>query len=227
MSRAIRSIAALLVLTLPAAAQVRLSAEEREMIDRLETTRLTMDFEGAPLEDVIEYVRQATSVNLVVDPEVLRERSPEELRVSLKVRDLPARNVLSLVLDMSRLAWDVQNGVLLVTTEDRRILRPYSHVYDIRDLMFDVKDFPGPDISLSQGDSEGGVGAIFGEDPDGGDDLTQPDVIMDLLRENCGSGTWEDDTTGMKVVGGLLVVRQTAEVHREVDRMLDLLRSYK
>ena len=195
------------------------------MLDRLETTLLTMDFEQAPFEDVVEYIRQATSINVVVDPAVYRERSEEELRVGLQVRDLPAKNALQLILDTAHLSWDIDSGVLLVTTDEKKLAKPYSLVYDIRDLMFDVKDFPGPDIDLASGEES--LGAVFGEDSGGGDDLTQPDVIMELVQENCGAGTWEDGSTGIQVAGGLLVVRQTEEVHLEVANMLDMLRSYK
>lgn len=210
-----------------ASGQRQLTEDERKILTRLETYQLTMDFQEAPFEEVIEYLRLATNVNIVLDPAVTRERAPEEMRVTLKVRDLPAINALKLLLDINKLDYILENNVLLVTTTDVRQRKPYARLYDIRDLLFEVRDFPGPDISLNSGDGEGGVGAIFGDDSGGGDDLTQPDVIVDILRENTGVGTWDDGTTSIQSVSGLLVVRQSEEVHREVERMLNLLRAYK
>lgn len=221
------SLAAGVLLAAPAVGQVRLTPDEKEILHRLETYQLTMDFQEAPFEEVIEYLRLATSANIVIDPGVYRDSDPREMRVTLKVKNLAAMNALKLVLDLNKLEWIMKNGVLLVTTKEARQLKPYTMVYDIRDLMFEIKDFPGPDISLQAPGSDGGIGAIFEDSDSGSDDLTQPEVIVEILQENTGIGTWDDGSTGIQVAGGLLVVRQSEEVHREVERLLNMLRAYK
>lgn len=226
-TRVVLAVLFLALLAPAAAAQSRLTEDERQMLHQLETYLITMDFQEAPFEDVIEYIRQTTAINMVIDPGIYQERTPDEMKVSLKVSKLPVLNALKLLLEVNRLDYVFKNGVFLITLAGARQQQTYSQTYDIRDLMFEIRDFPGPDISLSSPDEQGGIGAVFGDEPSPGDDLTQPDVIQDILRENTGIGTWDAESVGMRVVGGILVVRQSEEVHQEIERMLNMLRTYK
>ena len=225
-----RVLWALTVLTLStsfAAGQEYLTEREREMIRRLETTRLTMDFNDAPLPEVIDFLRDVTNVDIIIDPTVLREQG--DVRSSLKVKDIPAANALNLLLGLSGLDYTIQNGVVLITSKDAVERKSYTRAYDIRDLLFEIKDFPGPDISLAEAGGDGaGIGAIFEDSNDSsGQDITQPDVIIEIVQENVAPYSWDKDDIGMRFVGGHLIVRQTYEVHLEVERMLDMLRAYK
>ena len=191
----------------------------------IESQKISMEFEEAPFEDVLDFVRITTEINVVVDPVIYQDRSREEFLVTLHVRDLTVRQALELVLELNRLTWSVKNGVMVITPLEARTLRFSPRVYDIRDLLFEVRDFPGPDISLTSPGDDGNLGAIFG-DPPAIDEL-EPDMIVDILRENTGVGSWDQTDTGIQHAAGLLVVRQSSEVHREVHKMLNLLRSHK
>ncbi len=59
---------------------------------KLEDTKVTLDLEEAPFEDVVEYMRQLSGLNIVVDPRSRILASD----LSLKVQDLSLRKVLYL-----------------------------------------------------------------------------------------------------------------------------------
>ena len=57
--------------------------------------------------------------------------------------------------------------------------------------------------------------------------VNAPDWLAELVMSQLATDTWQDNggTTGfLKQVGGVLVIRQTPEVHREIARLLDALR---
>jgi hypothetical protein len=107
---------------------------------------------------------------------------------------------------------------MLTTREDARG-KPVLRIYPIADLTSPLHDFPGPELGLTLGETarEAPVEAarpVFGEAA----------VIEELVRENCGRGTWDDPAVSLSVTSRHLVVRQYPGVHREIERLLALLR---
>ncbi len=198
-----------------------------ELRHRLETTRLSIDLDQAPIEEFLDYLSDVTGVNIVLHPTVVAEQDAQRHGVCLQARDISARDALALVLDLNRLDAAYRDGVLLVTRKEDARHETFSRSYDIRDLLFVIRDFPGPDISLTQGSGSDCLGVLISEVDGPEDDLTQPDVVVELVQENVAPGTWDQEGRSIACRSGHLVVRQTAEVHEEVERMLDLLRAHK
>lgn len=81
---------------------------------QLGTLKLTLDFESAPLSDVLSFLREVSGCNIVLDPAV-RETSDE--LVTLKVRDLPLDKALKLLLSPLELDYLVEDGIIYILTE--------------------------------------------------------------------------------------------------------------
>ncbi len=64
----------------------------RKLATTLENTKMTLDFVDIPFEEVVESMRQISSLNIVVDPRSANRAS----KLSLKVQDLSLRKVLYL-----------------------------------------------------------------------------------------------------------------------------------
>lgn len=191
---------------------------------KLATQRVSLDFDDAPALEVIKFLRQTSGVNLVVDQAARADSGLDDKRVSLEVTEIPLRSALTLVLDFVELVARWRHGVLLITTADRARGDATLQIYDVRDITHKLTNFPGPKIELASGSgADDGGGLMFGDD--GGEDATPTtDEIVETVKAALGDAA-EAPGCSMAILGGLLVVRQTAEGHREILSVLAMLRS--
>jgi hypothetical protein len=115
-----------------------------------------------------------------------------------------------------------REGVLMVMTKEDVVDRTVKmEIYDCRDILYPIHDFPGVDIDLS-GDAKG---VIF-QDPGGTEGGEVP--IEELVRAHTGGRSWEENQKCVcKMTNGLLVIKNTPDVHKQVQRLLDMLRRNK
>lgn len=200
----------------------------RAMRERMKTARISLDFTDAPLDDVVQFVRSVVNVNILIDPEVFQKHSREELKVTLTVKDLSAASALDLLLSFHKLKRQYRNGVMIITTADRVEETTYLIVYDVRDLMFVVRDFRGPKIGLGS-DTQSGAGAVFTEteEPEN-NELSSPERLLEIVKGNAAGSSWEDNPKcSGSIINGLLVINQTRAGHYEVGRLMNMLRSFR
>jgi len=203
--------------------------ERQKLLRKLETTRLTVAFENTALEDAIGFLRDACAMNIVIDATAYDSHSMDDLRVTLKVRELRVKSILKLMLEMKDLTAVYDEGVLLIVPENSTLHnRVTTQVYDVRDLLFKIRDFPGPTVELAAPSAGSGVlGATFSLGDEEKSTITE-EFLEDLVRQNTGGSSWEEnDQSSLALTNGLLIITQTAKVHAEVRRLLQLLRQYK
>jgi len=200
------------------------SQELGKVRDRLASMRITLDFRDAKLEEVISYFQEYSGLNFHLDAGVAKE-GQEPARVTLKVRDVTLKTALKLVLNPRDLACVYRDGILLVAPKSKMASFTVTRVYDVRDLLFKLEDFPGPKIDLDQKKS----GTLWELPVDEPVQIIREDFLMDLIKTSTGDRSWDDSTiTSIDLTKtGLLVVSQSKAIHEEVRRLLDLLRQYK
>jgi RNA polymerase sigma factor (sigma-70 family) len=101
--------------------------KSREIFDQLDKV-VSMPFrEETPLDDIIKYVRQATSVGsypgipIYVDPQGLEQASASLTSTirNIELEGIPLRRTLQLILKQLDLAYFVEDGILCITSADR------------------------------------------------------------------------------------------------------------
>ena len=190
----------------------------------LATRRITLDFQNARLGEVIAYLQEFSGLNFHIDAEALKDRDDD--RITIKVKDVSLRTALKLVLNPRDLGCVYRDGVIVVTTRTRLAASTVTRVYDIRDLMFQLQDFPGPKFELDykQSGLDTSILNQF-EDPKGG---FPADTLVDLIKTTVQPRSWDESgEVSITTLTGLLVVSQSRAVHDELARFLDLLRQYK
>ncbi|MEM8835339.1 MAG: hypothetical protein AAGD00_05920 [Planctomycetota bacterium] len=224
------------------------SEADRRVLATLETRRIPATFEDAALEDVLSFVATVTNLNIDVDWDALSDIGIErEDEVSLDLREISARVVLDRVLekaspdDFSRADWAVQDGVLVVASDEKLRENTFIVIYDIRDLLFDINDFTRrPNLDLDQilqasqgGGGGGGGGSIFDDDDEDPDGRTQQEILADLLdiiQTNVDFEGWRQnggDTGIVQELNGNLIITNTAKNHRQIQRLLRQLREVR
>jgi type II secretory pathway component GspD/PulD (secretin) len=207
-----------LALTLAVLAPALQQDRGRDEVDaKLRSLRVTLDFADTPLDAVVDYLREISDINLIVDSKV-RER---DLRVKLKVNDVALRSVLNLMLKPHGCDTMFRDGVLVIMNrEDVQDRTLKLELYDCRDILHPITDFPGIDLDLGQG-----VGIVTQFEPS----VEAAEIpIEELVKGHTGGKSWDENPKcSCRMQNGILVVRQTPEVHRQVVRLLDLLRRNK
>lgn len=214
-----------LVPFLPRGAQAA-PRELREMMLVLEDRVVSVDFKEKPLAEVLGFFSDYTGVSLVISPLLHEERDVEELAVTLRLSGVSVKTALGVILDLKGLAAVYRYGVIMITTPRDARGKPVLRIYEIGDLTMTLRDFPAPDLMLRPSGAED-FGSVGGGVEEGRERaFAEPEFIMDLIVETTGKGTWEDDGVRISVNRRHLVVRTYPTVHREIERLLALLRAY-
>jgi type II secretory pathway component GspD/PulD (secretin) len=188
-----------------------------EYESKLNNIKVTLDFANAPLDSVIDYLREISGMNIFVDSKV-REK---QIVISIKVTEISLKSVFGLMLKPYGCGILFREGVLQVMLQpdiDDKTMK--MEIYDCRDILYPLQNFPGVDLDISQG-----AGVVVGATPEepGGE---MP--IEEMVRAHTGGRSWEENPKAVvKMQNGLLVVKNTPEVHQQVRRLLDLLRANK
>jgi type II secretory pathway component GspD/PulD (secretin) len=210
-----RTLAIILALAAPAAAQ---DNKKDEYASKMSNLRVSLDFKDAPLDSIIDYLREIADMNIFLDQKV-REK---QLTLSIKVTEISLKSVLSLMLKPHGCDTMFKDGVLMVMTKEDiadRLTR--MEIYDCRDILYPVQDFPGVDISLAQ--DQIGVNVVS---DGGGEGNAFP--IEELVKAHTGGRSWEENPkAACSMQNGLLIIKNTPEVHKQVRRLLDMLRAHK
>ncbi len=143
------------------------------MLAKLETKRIPASFQDNTLENVLAFIATVTNLNFDIDWESLTEVGIEkDTQVSLELREVPARVVLDRVLqkvsldDFNRAGWAVQDGIVVVASDDDLRRNTFIVIYDVRDLLFEVNNYttvPELDLDAAVQQSSGGGGGGGGQ----------------------------------------------------------------
>lgn len=208
------AIAALMV-----AASVASAQDAKEIERKIAAVKVSTDFKDTSLDEVVEFLRELAGINIMVDPAV----KEKNIQITLKVKDVSVKTVLNLIMEMNAIGWKYREEVLYITTSDKLKEDVVLKIYDVQDLLAPIKQFPGAEIGLS----DTGVDVIpTVPDDTGGDTLES--VLEDLIKTHTGIKAWDDNpNASIQLNKGLLIIKQTKEVHKEVGRFLARLRQFK
>jgi hypothetical protein len=149
--------------------------------------RVTMDFRDAPLADVVDFLRTATGINIVVAPAVI-VASPS---ITLKASDMSLGNALHWITKLSNTNMGFINGALFLS--DQPVTETsVTRMYDISSMVMPIRDFPGPELALNAGGATGGGGALFKPADESGTTSPTTDEIEEIIKKVVAPGKWSD-----------------------------------
>lgn len=104
-----------------------------EATQRLASTKLSVEIEKEDPDKVLDLIRDAAKVNIVVDPPVRRRWETET--VTLKLKDISALSAFYHVLHNLDLVASYSNEAFVVNLPDKYEPNPQVTIFDIRDLI--------------------------------------------------------------------------------------------
>lgn len=194
-----------------------------EALRRLDRITVDTDFRDTTLRDAAAFVGRAGRMNAILAPALAASGADALPRIDLKLTRVRLRQVAELLAKTTGTRLVVRDGILQFTTPEDARGKPVLRIHPLGDLTMRIRNFPGPDIRLHLASAE------FEDEreSDAESAFDDPEEIVDALRRMTGEGTWDDDQVSISADGRRLVVRQYAEVHREIAAFLALLRAAK
>jgi hypothetical protein len=94
-------------------------------------------------------------------------------------------------------------------------------IYAIGDVTMPLRNFPGPDLNLRPAHAE------FEEEQESEvpSAWSDPNKVVEMIQKLCGEETWTDKDVSISADQNKLIVRQYPEVHRQIARLIMLLRA--
>jgi hypothetical protein len=211
--------------------------------------RINIEFDNVPLKDVAAHLTRETGVTFHVMHKKLEEASLSlDTPITSNFRNIRLSTWLELALKELELAYVEKDDLIVITTPEDAESELQIRVYDCRDLLAmgppDVKQVPRAPVPPSAMRSEmspppsskeqlpqlgGGGTSVNGpfkqQEPVSELDRRAEDLI-DLVIGTVKPDSWDDvgGPGGIDAYNGLVVVAQTDEVHKKVERLFDMLR---
>lgn len=194
-----------------------LAFQDDETIDRkLQAAKIDADFKETPLKEVADFIRDLVGINVIFDKEV-----DSSLTVSFQAKGVSAKTVLNLLCSAHDLGTRVTDGILVVTTKSKAQGDVHLEIYEITDICMPIKNFPGGEIRIIED------GVVIDPPPQDDPSPDLGDFVVEMIRNFTGHQAWDNDRSSISYQNGLLVVRQTKEVHRKIQKIVLQMRSLK
>ncbi|MBL4847285.1 MAG: hypothetical protein JKY65_17335 [Planctomycetes bacterium] len=194
--------------------------------DRLESMKISLNFEGTDFNEAIDFLRDITGLNYVITRQAKDLVEGESVTVSLRLKEISLQNALKLILASNEsLTWRIEDGVIKITTEEDKAEELVLEFYDVNEIVSTPPNYPAPSLGLNLrrgGAGAGGASLDFGDDDeDEGTGGLESDKLIELIESKLG----EDEGEGsVEFSGGVLIVRKPLSAHRKVIQLLDALR---
>jgi hypothetical protein len=207
-----------------------------------------MKFDGVALADCIDFLRDITSANIVVNWKALEGAGvTRETLVNLKLRNVTLRKALNLICSEASggdgITYTIDEGVIEITTTELANQQMYTRVYPVGDLLMEIPNFDNaPNFSLDQnqgggggrgGGGGGGNQGLFGGNG-GGNNTNEKDKgktkderaeeLLSLIRDVIYPDIWRDNggTASIRMFRDNLIVTAPRMVHEALAGSWDL-----
>lgn len=101
----------------------------RAKLEKALRKRISMDFDRAPLQDVISFISALIDVTMVLDTEAIREEAPT---ATLYLKDVPVRTAIDYLCLATGIRWVLKDEAFFFSKPDRLWARPAMRMTRIR-----------------------------------------------------------------------------------------------
>jgi type II secretory pathway component GspD/PulD (secretin) len=192
----------------------QLAEGDRAIVEKLQAMKFSFEWSDTPLSQVIDFLREATGLNFIFESGV-----DSSTTVTFNVKDISIDALLRYILKPSDFTYYVDEGIVHITDQSTFAAKQIRlEIFDVQDITFRLLDMPGREITF------GDEGVQFVDTPAeaqpqfGGEDLVQ------LIRDTVNKPTWEMEGRDILFQNGLLIVRQTTDVMKNISKFLTMLR---
>jgi hypothetical protein len=194
-------------------------------IDKALDTRFDLDFKNTPLSQVADHLKQQLGIDVrLAKHDLAMIGIPEDMPVSLIVKNMRARSALYHLLHTLDLDWYADDGALVITST-LSCEWPFSRVYEVNDVVR-VKPRDAP-VHLATRVGVVDLTALERKPPSDG--RLDRERFVALARSIVSPDSWEavGGPAVVRFAGEMAVVSQEERGHVEITSLLALLRELK
>ena len=179
-----------------------LDAKREEIITKLEKTKISLDFKEAKLADIVDLIRELTELNILSDERtneklknIGEEKKGEGDKFTIKLKEVSLKVILKFLLEPKGLALTYKEGVLVIVPQEVLEAQTTVKMYDVRDLLFKIQDFPGPHMALDTVASAArkpDIVIILPEEEGSKPTMTSEELI-NTIKTTIGENKWKND----------------------------------
>ncbi|MFO0981791.1 MAG: hypothetical protein U1E76_08630 [Planctomycetota bacterium] len=203
--------------------QQKMAPEDQDVLNKLLETKMSIQFEDTSLEDAVNWFRQNTGLQYWVSPKIAD--SGEAVTFKVRAGPLSAKRGLDMLKEFSQVPinWKVENGIVKIITAEEAKGGQILQIYDVRDLTKTISSFPSKDFNLTPSGKVEDIAPEKEQTP--APIVVEAEKLQELITQTIAPSSWKADPNNtISVVSGALVVRQTPEVHAQIDALLRDLR---
>ncbi len=192
------------------------ASSSAEVERKLSSMRISFEFGETALADAVDFVREASGLNIVIDPRV-----DKRAVVMIQVKGVALKSALNLILRPLEAGYLVSEGIVRIVPEEELKARVTLRIYDLGDLTMPLTEFPGGELSIGE------HGVVIGPPELAVDSTDLAGYLTEVFQSFTGRAAWNDNpNASLLIQNGLLIVRQTREVHAKLERLLGMLRRF-
>jgi len=211
---------------------------DKKLEEKLDSMTIKGTFpEGTPFTEAVNYLTSFTGLPVVLTPAAREQLDMDQTEVDLNLTNkISVRSYLNLLMKRNQnLAYQVQDGLIYITTKEGSFTKYVVRVHSIADLTFGLTSFSPPkidEIRVGTGGGMGGMGMDQGGPMGGviGEPVktVDPDSLTTMIRDTVAVGTWESGQARVEALPNQkqLLVIHTPEVQQKIIQYLDDLRRY-
>ncbi|HMC10535.1 MAG TPA: permease prefix domain 1-containing protein, partial [Pirellulaceae bacterium] len=180
----------------------------------------TLDVVEMPLKDVVEYLQETHQFPIVLKLKMLDGASiSPDTPITKSLRGIRLATALDLILDDLELTYYITE-VLVITTPADAQSRTEVRIYDCRDII--AMPMPGR-IPSAEGTAPKPSGSTAVHD-------RRAEQLMNIITTNVDQPSWSNASDkfpgngSLSEFNGLIVITQTAQTHRKIEHVLNMLR---
>jgi len=228
---------------------------DRQLLEKLEMNIAKLKCPGESFEDVINFLREYSGANFYVNWRALEAAGIERTAtVTLDLKNVSLRKALELLLSdvgggATELGYVMSSGVITISTQEELNKDKQTKVYQISDLVHRVPNFVGERVKVdaigdavssnsSSGGGSSGGGLFDDSDTNTAEtgreeaNMTKGEAInalIELIKSTIDPNNWrpEGEIGSMSTFNGNLVITQTSDNHRRIERLIAKLRETK
>jgi hypothetical protein len=194
----------------PISAAERANQETRLRLEQ----KIKIEFFDEPLNEVVNLINHTDGIQFHFDKKAMEDSGiATDALITLQMKEVPVRVGLRFILKPLDLSYYLDNGIVMITTQEVVEQRLSVQMYNVKNLVGEDTiatprsgDFPVPPGATSV--------------------QSNSDRLIDLIQSVAEPESWGPvgGPGSMSYYRGILVVRQTEAVHEKIDTLLNQLR---
>ncbi|MBN2491060.1 MAG: hypothetical protein JXQ29_09440 [Planctomycetes bacterium] len=203
------------------------SVAVQNLKNKLKTETIPLQFESANLKDVLDWIRSFANIPIVIDSEIVEELQSADLGFPLNLEKVKVGVALDTVMAAKpEFGYTFKHDVIYVTRKEKAAGTPIPVVHDVRDLTIPIQDFTPPQIRLKAAGADMDSSGIFGRPAEENPPAYNPEDLMELIKGNISTRSWEEGEVSIDLVSGRLLVIHNPDVQNKIQEFLNNLRSF-